>query len=184
MFIYLRNCRYALIPQPIDSSIIRNYTSFAAHDVKSAKQRLLSEDFFKDFPIEKLPNEINDTDDILRQHMFAAWLNGNDEKFTNLKNKFESLDKDENVPVTKLKYIDPSQTAEARNFFGELIFEIEFNKTHQMPLVMPEDLKEALFDDWNNHGMSFVRILSHYGESFHFSFIFISIFISYFSKKS
>lgn len=155
-----------MIPQPIDANIIRNYTAFAAHDVKSAKQRLLSEDFFKDFPIENLPDEINEIDDILRQHMFAAWLNGNDEKFNKLKNKFESLDQDENVPVTKLKYVDPSQTAEAHKSFGDLIFNVEFNKTHEMHLVVPEDLKEALFDGWQQHGMNFVRVLSHYGEKF------------------
>lgn len=153
-----------MIPQPIDASIIRNYTAFAAHDVKSAKQRLLSEDFFKDFPVESLPAEINEIDDILRQHMFAAWLNSNDEKFNKLKNKFEELDKDEIVPVTKLKYFDPSQNAEARKSFGDLIFGVEFNKTHQMHLVVPEDLKEALFDGWNDHGMTFVRVLSHYGK--------------------
>ena len=74
------------------------------------------------------------------------------------------------MPVTKWKYVDPSQTAEARKSFGDLIFNVEFNKTHEMHLVVPEDLKEALFDGWQQHGMNFVRVLSHYGEIFHSNF--------------
>lgn len=165
--IYFRNCRYALIPQPIDSSIIRNYTAFVESDIKKAKERLINEGFLKDFPNETLPNlnEITEISDVLKQHMFATWLNGNDGQFNKLREKFESLDVDEDVVVKKFLYVDPSQTKEANYFFGDLIFDVQFNKTHQTNLVIPEDLKEALFEGWNEHGMSLIRVLTHYGEN-------------------
>lgn len=158
-----------MIPQPIDSNILRNYTSFGAQgpQAKNIKENLVSEYFSNGFPTEALPNDLNEITEIsdsLKQHMFDAWLKGNDAKFLKLKNKFESLDEDENIQIKNTDYVDPSERQLLSKIFGDLIFDVEYNKTHELHLVIPHDLKEALFDGWTKYGMDFVRILSHYGE--------------------
>lgn len=160
-----RNCRYALIPQPYESRILRNFTAFAAQDLKTAKQRLSNEEFFKDFPSAELElDNLSEINDALKQHMFAAWLKDDTTKFNSLKSKFESLDVDEKQNIRGRQYLDPSKSEEVRKNFGDLMFDVDFNKTSKMHTIIPHDLKEALFDGWDNLGMNFVRILSHYGE--------------------
>lgn len=95
--------------------------------------------------------------------MFAEWLNDNEAKFNKLKEKFDSLDVDERVSIKETIYVDPSQES-TRKLLEGLVFNVQFNKTHQMYLAISEDLKEALFDGWNEHGMSLVWVLSNYGE--------------------
>lgn len=96
--------------------------------------------------------------------MFAAWLKDDNTKFNTLKSKFESLDEDEKLNIQGRLYLDPSKSEEVRKTFGDLMFDVDFNKTSKMHTIIPHDLKEVLFDGWNNLGMNFVRTLTHYGR--------------------
>jgi hypothetical protein len=97
--------------------------------------------------------------------MFDAWIKGNDAKFLKLKHKFEALDVDEKIHIKeKHEYVDPSQRVLLSKIFGDLLTNVSYNDTSKLHLVIPHDLKEALFDDWEKYGMDFVRILSQYGE--------------------
>ncbi len=97
--------------------------------------------------------------------MFYEWLRGNNENFKKLREKFKSLEKDDDKShVKSFTYVDPSEREKLSTTFKDLIFDIEFNKTHQLHMVVPDDLQDALFDGWNSHGMDFVRILNIYGE--------------------
>lgn len=44
-----------------------------------------------------------------------------------------------------------------------LLYKVEVNKTHELHVVVPQQLRQALFDGWEEKGYRFARLLYHYG---------------------
>lgn len=162
-----RNCRYALVPQPVATSVVRNYTSLALplEDLPKLKAQLRQEDFVKDFSKIVLPDlkTIEAIDESFRQHLFAQWTLNNDDspRFIELKAKFHNLT---GKPHVKRKEsLDPTSYEQVNNSISSLITNVEVNKTHELHVVVPQSLRQALFDGWDEKGYSFARLLYHYG---------------------
>ena len=129
------------------------------------KNQLRHEDYVKDFSKIVLPDlkTIEALDESFRQHLFAQWVLGNDDapRFTELKAKFHDLT---GKPQAKRKEsLDPTNYEQVKISIPNLITDVEVNKTHELHVVVPEHLRQALFDGWEEKGYSFARLLYHYG---------------------
>jgi hypothetical protein len=179
-----RNCRYAIIPQPVSASVVRNFTTlgYGAEELKRARAKIVDEEFFKNFPSVELP-ELESIDEIsepLRQHMYAEWLKKDQGRFRELKAKFNGLySEDQNVK--SVVELDPSRLDSVKNAVGELVDDVQFNNSHVMHLIVPNKLRLALFDGWKDQNYAFVRLLAHYGEIFYFltNFLNLNIFFNF-----
>lgn len=162
-----RNCRYALVPQPVALSVVRNFTSLAVplDDLPKFKSHLKQQDYVKDFMKVDLPDlkTVEAIDDSFRQLLFAQWImNDNSQKFSDLKTKFQNLT---GKPQFKRKEsLDPTDYELVKATVGSLITDIEFNKTNSIHVLVPQNLRLALFEGWEEKGYSFARILYHYGK--------------------
>lgn len=168
VFSIKRNCRYALVPQPVSASVVRNFTTLAYPfgEIQKAKQDLKEEDYVKDFLKVELPalDTIEEIDESFRQHLFAQWvMNDKKENFQELKTKLKTFS-DETV-IKHKEYLDPTNFELVNAKVGDLLTEVDFNKTHAVKFVVPKALRKVLFKGWEDKGYSFVRLLSHYGET-------------------
>jgi hypothetical protein len=137
--------------------------------LKEERVNILSEEFFKDFPSLELPalDNITEIDEALRQHLFAEWLKVDHAKFNELREKFNEIyNVDEKI--IRQVFIDPSNLNKVKEAIGEVIDNVQFNKTDVMHLVIPYKLKQALFEGWSDRDYNFVQMLVHYCELFIF----------------
>ncbi|KAG5673793.1 hypothetical protein PVAND_003811 [Polypedilum vanderplanki] len=166
-----RNCRYAIIPQPISSSVVRNFTTlgYGTEELKQMRTKIADEEFFKNFLEVELPEleQVNEITEPLRKHMFVEWLkNDNSKRFNELKAKFHSLYNEDEKAKSVIE-LDPSKVDVVKNAVGELIDDVQFNNTHIMHIIIPNKLRFALFEGWKDQNYGFVRLLSHYAKSLH-----------------
>lgn len=167
IFLIKRNCRYALVPQPVATSVVRNFTSLALplEDLPKVKAQLRQEDFIKDFSKVVLPDlkTIEAVDESFRQHLFAQWTlkNDNSARFSELRERFHELTGKPHA--VKKESLDPTDYEQVKNSISRLITDVEVNKTHELHVVVPHNLRQALFDGWEEKGYSFARLLYHYG---------------------
>lgn len=165
-----RSCRHAWIPNPISSTVVRNFSTVGVptNELPNVKRNLAASEMFINFLNTDLPdiNEITEINEEFRQRLFSEWLRSDekDSQFNELKSKFHELNKVE--PCNQTLYINPSKNAEVRKTLGDIIDEVEFNNTHKMTLVVPKDLQDALFTGWRDLNYTFTRLLFHYGENF------------------
>lgn len=119
----------------------------------------------KDFLKVELPDleTITAINESFRQHLFAQWiLNKDDEpRFKALTSKLHNLT--EKHPSTQKNYLDPTNY-DLVNQLGELIVDVEVNKTSKIKVAIPQDLRFALFDGWDNNGFIIIRVLYYYGK--------------------
>lgn len=168
-FLFKRNCRYALVPQPISSSVVRNLTKLAVplEDLPKHKAHFQSEESVKNFYKIVLPNleTIESIDESFRQHLFAQWIFNNENKrFAELRSKLNSFI--EKPQFTRKEILDPSDYERVNESIGAMITQVEVNKTHEISVVVPQALRFALFEGWNEKGFNLVRLLFHYGMLF------------------
>lgn len=162
-----RNCRYALVPQPVASSVVRNFTSLAVplDELPKFKTHLKQQDYIKEFLKVDLPdlNTVEAIDESFRKLLFAQWVvNDNSKKFSDLKTKFQNLT---GKPQFKRREsLDPTDYELVKATVGALITDIDVNKTHGIHVLVPHDLRLALFEGWEEQGYSFARMLYHYGK--------------------
>lgn len=135
-------------------------------DLPQQKAEFAKEKFVDDFLKAEL-NEteaINTIDENFRQQLFGHWVTKNERnsEFQKLRNRLWELIV--NKPrAQRLTYLDPSNFEDVNESIGDLITNIEFNKTHHIYVVVPEALREVLFKDWEENGLRFIRLLSHFG---------------------
>jgi len=161
-----RHCRYWIQPQIVSSSVVRNFTTFSASydGLKDAKAALKNEEFFKSLQSNELPDILNITENSeeFRKHLFAEWFDKDQREFQELKSKFHEFHKKQKIKDTF--YLNPGLHENTKKRLGDLVFSVQYNKTHLMDVVIPEMLKNALFEGWNEHGMKILKVLYHYGK--------------------
>ncbi|CRK86823.1 CLUMA_CG000652, isoform A [Clunio marinus] len=165
-----RNCRYAVVPQPVSTSVVRNFTTLSISsldDLEEAKEKVKQEDYFKDFLKVDSPDimSIESIDENFRKYLFAQWILNKDDKpeFAKLRNKLHSFM--EKPHIKHKQMLDPTNYDQVKHTLNELITEVEVNKTHSLHVVVPNDLRFALFDDWEGKGLDLVHLLSNYAKS-------------------
>lgn len=166
-----RNCRYALVPQPVSASVVRNFTTLAypLGEIKKVKEELKEEDYVKDFLKVELPalDSIEEIDESFRQHLFAQWvMNDKTENFAALKTKLKTFSDGRQTVVKRKEYLDPTNFELVKGKVGDLITEVDYNKTNTVKFVVPKALRLVLFKEWEDKGYSFIRLLSHYGAKY------------------
>ena len=164
-----RNCRHALVPQPTAAFVVRNFTSLAAtyDEIDKIRSQIKNEEPVKSFQTVTLPDldKIEEIDESFRQHLFAEWVSKNENKprFRELKTKLHELTP--KAAMTDKIYLNPTKTDEVTKLIGELITDIKVNTTFELHVVVPQDLRFALFEGWEEMGSKFGRLLYHYGNS-------------------
>lgn len=124
------------------------------------------EEFVKNFLTVDIPDleTIETIDESFRQHLFTQWLWNNENKgnFGELRSKLHKLiDK----PQFKGKEtLDPTNYAQVSGSIGDLITKVEVNKTHAITVVVPQMLRQALFNEWDEKGYNVIRLLFHFGK--------------------
>lgn len=106
---------------------------------------------------------IEEIDESFRQHLFAQWIMNNEPRFGELKTKLHSFIKKPHIKSAPV-ILDPSKFDEVNRTIGNLITDIRVNKTHEIYVVVPEALRLALFERWEEKGYSFARMLYYYGN--------------------
>lgn len=125
------------------------------------------EKFVKSFSTVDLPDleTIEMIDESFRQHLFAQWLWNNENKpsFDELRTKLHKLI--EKPQIKHKEVLDPTNFEQVSGSIGELISKVEVNNTHAIHVVVPEMLRQALFDGWNEkeNGFNVLRLLFHFG---------------------
>ncbi|XP_070490979.1 uncharacterized protein [Chironomus tepperi] len=162
-----RHCRYWIQPQIVSSSVVRNFTTFStSYDgLKDAKAAIENEEFFKTLQNVDLPDIANITENSeeFRKHLFAEWFDKDKSDFAEMKSKFQSFHKKQKV--MNVIYLNPGAHEIVKKRLEGLVFPLQFNKTDTMYVVIPEMLKDALFEGWNDHGMKMLKLLYHYANS-------------------
>lgn len=164
-----RNCRYALVPQPVASYVVRNFTTLAypAENLQKVKKDLKEQDYVKELLKVELPalETIEKIDESFRQHLFAQWVMNKEKtsNFDDLKTKLKSLTVQ--TPIKYKEALDPANFVAISNKIGDLITEVEFNSTHTAKVIVPEALRNVLFKGWEDQGYDFIRLLLHYGAT-------------------
>lgn len=74
--------------------------------------------------------------------------------------------------------LDPTSYEQVNSSISPLITDLEVNKTHELHVVVPQKLRQALFHGWEEKGYSFARLLYHYGMKTEFVLIFFICIIS------
>lgn len=107
---------------------------------------------------------IEQIDESFRQHLFAQWVMDDDKKedFEELKTKLKSF-ADNNAQFKNKENLDPTNYEYVNSKVGDLITEMDYNKTNTVRVVIPRALREVLFKGWEEKGFNFIRLLSHYG---------------------
>lgn len=105
---------------------------------------------------------IETLDESFRQHVFAQWITHQEDKprYKDLQKKLHKL-----IPKpekSEKQTLDPTNYDLIKSTIGELITEVEYNKTQNIRIVVPEALRLALFEGWETKGINFIRILYHY----------------------
>lgn len=122
------------------------------------------DDLIKTFLKVELPDldAIETLDESFRQHVFAQWITHQEDKprYKDLQKKLHKLIPKAG-PSEKLD-LNPTNYDLVKSTIGELITEVEYNKTQNIKIVVPEALRLALFDGWETKGINFIRILYHY----------------------
>jgi hypothetical protein len=96
--------------------------------------------------------------------LFAEWMNSNENpssQFKQMKVKVGQLIP--RIEFVKWVAVNPEDTA-TRVMIGDLITVMDFNKTHKMNMVVPENMRLVLFDKWEERGMDLVKLLYPYSE--------------------
>lgn len=130
---------------------------------------LKSDDVIKTFLSVELADldAIEELDESFRQFLFAQWILDNDEKpkFKDARDKLHKLlpKNDYNEKDGKI-VLDPTMLEGVKSSIGQFLTEVEYNKTYSIRVVVPEALRLALFDGWDEKGLNLVRVLYHYGE--------------------
>ena len=144
---------------------MRNFTTFSApnKDLIDIKAAIANEVYFKNLESNDLPNILNITENSeeFRKHLFAEWFDKDKSEFNELKSKFHQFHKKQKI--LDVIYLNPGAQEVVKKRLGDLVFAIQYNKTDIMHVVIPEMLKDALFEGWNEHGMNMLKVLSHYG---------------------
>ena len=145
---------------------MRNFTTFSApyDGLKDAKAVIQKEEFFKNLQKIDLPDIANITENSeeFRKHLFAEWFNKDQSEFKELKRKFHEFHKKQKI--LDVIYLNPGKPETVENRLEGLVFPVQFNKSDTMKVVIPEMLKDALFEGWNDHGMKMLKLLYHYGK--------------------
>lgn len=171
-FFTYRNCRYSLIPSaPLDPSIVRNFTLMAVagqDGLESMKKLLKSNTMIQEVMSEELNGtleEINEIDENFKRVMFGEWIEGNTNDFQRMKKKLHTKI---TKPHSKNKIIfeNSKQQQDAnKKIIGHLLTTVKINDTTNLPVVVPSQIRDVLFDDWEKLGLSFMRILLPYVKS-------------------
>jgi hypothetical protein len=102
---------------------------------------------------------IEELDDGFRQHLFAQWVMN--KNIDELRTKFKSFAEE---PQFKHKEsLDPTNADLVKSKIGDLITEMKFNDTSNIKVAIPQALRFALFNGWEEKGYEFLRLLNHYG---------------------
>lgn len=161
-----RGCRYALLPISTSPESVRNFTTYASpiDKLPALKKQYAEHDFVKEFQKVELPEleTITEINESFRQKLFVDWLTS-PAKFKDLNAKLKHLTP--KVKVSKVEYIDPNDKAAIKDF-EELVVAVELNKTSTIRVLVPQHLRDILFEGWEEKGMELVRLLFHYGELF------------------
>lgn len=132
------------------------------------KAHFQNEESVKNFYKIDLPSleTIESIDQSFRHHLFAQWIFNNENKprFAELKSKLHSFI--EKPQIKRKEVLDPSDYERVNESIGSLITEVEVNKTHEIHVVVPEALRFALFEGWNEKGFNLISLLYHYGMLF------------------
>lgn len=131
------------------------------NDLPDLKSQLQRETYVQEFAKIELPETVEEIDESFRQLLFAHWVHNNNAEFGELKTKLHSFIEKPHVKQTK--HLNPTDSAEL-GVVGSLLADVEFNKTSHTRFVVPEALRFALFDGWDEKGINLVRVLNHYGE--------------------
>lgn len=157
------------MPTPVGTWVVRNFTTLAApdKDLNSLKTQLKQDAEIKPFLSIEMPDlaALEELDNSLKQYLFAQWLEDNQKTtdFKNARTKLKSFFKDNSK--AKRFFLDPTQYASVNATIGpDLISNYDFNQTTKVNLVIPRNIRDALFDGWENEGFHLIKILGHYGN--------------------
>lgn len=132
------------------------------------KQKFENEDFVKEFSKVTQPDikALEEIDENLRQFLFAQWILNNEDKssFTESKEKLKSLIKQNYKYSKKRVELDPTQPDLVKSQIGELVSEVKYNETFTMNVVVPNGLRMALFEGWEEKGFEIFPLLYPFGE--------------------
>lgn len=152
-----------MLPQPISPTSVRNFTIFAApiDGLPALKRQYAEQDFVQEFLKVELPEleTITEIDESFRQKLFAEWITS-PPKFKDLHNKLKTLTP--KIKASKVEYIDPSSEPAMKNF-DDLVITMETNKTFTARILVPKQVRNVLFDGWEDKGINLIRLLFHYG---------------------
>lgn len=163
-----RNCRHALVPIPYPiaiSTVARNFSTLNAvsGDTTLLKKKVSEEEYIQEFMNIELPELIEVIDENFRRKLFASWVK-NDKIFSTLKETYKELDTYQLPEKLKLQYIDPTQLDAVNSTIGENFVVVNFNKT-LVHLIVPQPVRSALFDRWQDKGDDMMRLLTTFGKS-------------------
>lgn len=109
--------------------------------------------------------EIKDIDDNFKRVLFAEWIEGNDKNFQSMRKKLQ--EKIESQSFTKKIILENTimNNDNITKMIGDLITPVKLNDTTKLNVAIPSQVRNVLFDDWEELGIDFVRILSQYTKN-------------------
>lgn len=158
-----------------NSSAARNFTTLSAVNLTRAqqlRQRESSADYISAAIAVELPDPIVEIDNAVKRALFAHWVrNSTGAQFTQLKATFKRLNAQEAAAAQQLLaeqqigattsratavrhqqqlMLDPTDVSAINETIGAALSTIPVNGSY-INVIVPEALRKALFDDWEEH---------------------------------
>lgn len=165
-----RNCRYSLIPSPIDPAIVRNFTLLAVNSerLENVKKQLQSTKLIKEMMAENLNGtveEIIEIDDNFKRVLFAEWIEGNDKDFQPMKKKLHENIESHTFSNKVILENNMMNNENITKKIGSLITPVKLNDTTNLNVAIPSQIRHVLFKGWETLGIDFIRVLLPYTRS-------------------
>ena len=153
------------IPYPIAvSTVARNFSDLRVIGVEipRLRKKVAEESYIKEYMSIELPEMIEEIDENFRRKLFASWVK-NDKVFSKLKETYKTLDTYQLPENINLQFINPTLLAQVNSTIGDNLITLNFNKT-LVPTVLPQTVRSALFQGWQEKGEDVIRLLTLFGK--------------------
>lgn len=147
-----------------NSTAARNFTTLALTNltqVNALKHRELSAQYIREATELDFEHPITEIDNNFRRAIFAHWVRGDHERFTQLKTAYKQNEATElalqqtqnatggkiNRSLTSNQMLDPTDVAGIKATIGAALSTVHVNNTY-INVIVPEGLRKALFVDW------------------------------------